>query len=204
MSGCACGAPRSAFVTDTAQGVLVCGQCGIIQESNLVTDEAFSGIVNSGGGPGRGGRGYMQRFFGGSGNTSTVIDRMRNKMREVADLMHLPAEMVEEGMRVYQMILQKRVVIHKRIQLVCCACLYYVSRIRADFNSHLMLVDFSEAVMESPFTIGSVYDVISKTLRLKADTVDPALFLKKYVCGVVMEFVKKKKQKNNKNNPHRR
>ena len=185
-----CGASKSGFVTDTVQGVQVCGSCGVVVQSNMVTEEIVyargGGGGGGGGAPMRGGRGFNQRSFGGAVKRSTTIERIRVKMREVADMMNLSNEMVEEGLRVYQMVLLKGLddKIQANSTVLSCACLYYVSRIRRDFNALLMLIDFSEAMMESPYAIHRVYHRISSMLKIKTEALDPSEFVTKYVIGL--------------------
>eukprot|EP01064_Diplonema_japonicum_P006214 TRINITY_DN1413_c0_g2_i6.p1 TRINITY_DN1413_c0_g2~~TRINITY_DN1413_c0_g2_i6.p1 ORF type:complete len:585 (+),score=139.88 TRINITY_DN1413_c0_g2_i6:48-1757(+) len=186
---CLCGAPRSGFVTDNANGTQVCGSCGLVVESNLLTEEFQGAHVPSGGGGGGGkkwmpgGRSFTARTFG-AGPSEGVIAKARTKMEDISITMELTSDLVESAMKVYNMAVQKHLLANRRMQLTSCACLYIASRMAG--NTPLMLVDFSEVTAESPYAIGQIAEYVMKHLKMQLSTVDPSLYIHKYISVLGM------------------
>eukprot|EP01059_Diplonema_ambulator_P031519 TRINITY_DN5804_c0_g2_i3.p1 TRINITY_DN5804_c0_g2~~TRINITY_DN5804_c0_g2_i3.p1 ORF type:complete len:802 (+),score=301.76 TRINITY_DN5804_c0_g2_i3:351-2408(+) len=80
------------------------------------------------------------------------------------------------------MAMEKRIVTGRRLPVTCSACLYIASRMSS--NTPLMLIDFSEVIAESPFAIGQTAEYIMKNLKMQIATVDPTLYIPKYIASI--------------------
>eukprot|EP01059_Diplonema_ambulator_P031518 TRINITY_DN5804_c0_g2_i2.p1 TRINITY_DN5804_c0_g2~~TRINITY_DN5804_c0_g2_i2.p1 ORF type:complete len:269 (+),score=59.72 TRINITY_DN5804_c0_g2_i2:30-809(+) len=187
MADCpGCGASRHGFVLDNANGTQMCGSCGTVVESNLLTEEFQGAHVPSGGGGNKwqsgAGRSFGQRSFGTTAPTEGIMSKARSKMEDIQMSMNLTGDLVESGLRVFNMAMEKRIVTGRRLPVTCSACLYIASRMSS--NTPLMLIDFSEVIAESPFAIGQTAEYIMKNLKMQIATVDPTLYIPKYIASI--------------------
>lgn len=182
---------------DDAKGISCCVQCGrVLEEVAFSVDVTFQKdaagestvvgqFVNESGvarGIGRihGGRVYAYQAesheraqLRGRQHISQLVDQLAVKPRE---------ESLESAHRVYKLALQKGFTRGRRTSHVAAACLYLICR---QENKPFFLIDFSDALQVSVFSLGAVFLQLAKLLRLEnqpqfTKPVDPSLYIHRF------------------------
>lgn len=182
---------------DDAKGISCCVQCGrVLEDVAFSVDVTFQKdaagestvvgqFVNESGvarGIGRihGGRVYAYQAESheraqqrGRQHISQLVDRLGVKPKD---------ESIESAHRVYKLALQKGFTRGRRTSHVAAACLYLLCR---QDDKPFFLIDFSDALQVSVFSLGAVFLQLAKLLRLEnqpqfTKPVDPSLYIHRF------------------------
>lgn len=182
---------------EDARGISCCVQCGrVLEEMAFSVDVTFQKdaagestvvgqFVNESGvarGIGRihGGRVYAYQAESheraqqrGRQHISQLVDQLAVRPRE---------ESIESAHRVYKLALQKGFTRGRRTSHVAAACLYLLCR---QDDKPFFLIDFSDALQVSVFSLGAVFLQLAKLLRLEnqpqfTKPVDPSLYIHRF------------------------
>ena len=182
---------------DEAKGISCCIECGsVLEDVAFSVDVTFQKdaagestvvgqFVNESGvarGIGRihGGRVYAYQAESheraqqrGRQHIAHLVDQLKVKPRE---------ESIESAHRVYKMALQKGFTRGRRTSHVAAACLYLLCR---QDDKPFFLIDFSDILQVSVFSLGAVFLQLAKLLRLEnqpqfTKPVDPSLYIHRF------------------------
>ena len=194
---------------DEAKGISCCIECGsVLEDVAFSVDVTFQKdaagestvvgqFVNESGvarGIGRihGGRVYAYQAESheraqqrGRQHIAHLVDQLKVKPRE---------ESIESAHRVYKMALQKGFTRGRRTSHVAAACLYLLCR---QDDKPFFLIDFSDILQVSVFSLGAVFLQLAKLLRLEnqpqfTKPVDPSLYIHRFAdkMGYADEMLK--------------
>lgn len=182
---------------DEAKGISCCIECGsVLEDVAFSVDVTFQKdaagestvvgqFVNESGvarGIGRihGGRVYAYQAESheraqqrGRQHIAHLVDQLKVKPRE---------ESIESAHRVYKLALQKGFTRGRRTSHVAAACLYLLCR---QDDKPFFLIDFSDILQVSVFSLGAVFLQLAKLLRLEnqpqfTKPVDPSLYIHRF------------------------
>ena len=194
---------------DEAKGISCCIECGsVLEDVAFSVDVTFQKdaagestvvgqFVNESGvarGIGRihGGRVYAYQAESheraqqrGRQHIAHLVDQLKVKPRE---------ESIESAHRVYKLALQKGFTRGRRTSHVAAACLYLLCR---QDDKPFFLIDFSDILQVSVFSLGAVFLQLAKLLRLEnqpqfTKPVDPSLYIHRFAdkMGYADEMLK--------------
>ncbi|KAJ1450626.1 hypothetical protein M885DRAFT_531975 [Pelagophyceae sp. CCMP2097] len=194
-----------------AGGDAVCVRCGTVcEESTIVSTIEFSegsggassvvgqfvsasctkpygglGAPRSFGGGG-GGRGGGQRprygFLRSSRETTLAVGK--RKIQQVASSLRLGNVYVDGAHRLFGMAAQRNFTQGRKTMHVVCACLYVMCR--REKSPH-MLIDFSDVLQTSVYTLGSTFLKFRKLLNLELPIIDPSLYIHRFAAKLELE-----------------
>ena len=88
--------------------------------------------------------------------------------------LRLPPLYVDRAYRLYQLAIQKNLIMRRRQSNMVAACLYSICR--QEKSPHL-LIDFSDSLQINVFVLGKAFMQFSSVLNLKLPIVDPSLYI---------------------------
>jgi transcription factor IIIB subunit 2 len=88
--------------------------------------------------------------------------------------LRLPSIFVDRAYRLYQLAIQKNLIMRRRQSNMVAACLYSICR--QEKSPHL-LIDFSDSLQINVFVLGKAFMQFSQVLNLKLPIVDPSLYI---------------------------
>jgi transcription factor IIIB 90 kDa subunit len=166
----------STTATDSAQGVIYCTTCGMVQEENIIVN-----TIN----------------FSNSGAKSTLNGKIvdlnskqvgtqyvdasyyiKNTISSICATLGLGNTFLECGYRYYRLLLPYNLSKGKSILYTLSACIYIVCREEKTPN---LLIDFSNALNIDVFKIGKSFSRIIEILNLRIPSVDPTLYIQRYI-----------------------
>lgn len=169
-----CGSSTAA--TDTAQGVVYCTTCGMVQEENIIVNTiSFS---DNGGKSALNGKiiDVDSKQVGTQYVDSSFY--IKNTISSICATLGLGSNFLECGYRYYRLLLPYNLSKGKSILYTLSACVYIVCR--EEKTPHL-LIDFSNALNIDVFKIGKSFSKIVEILNLSIPNIDPTLYIQRYV-----------------------
>lgn len=166
----------STTATDSAQGVIYCTECGMVQEENIIvntinfSDNGAKSTIN----------GKIVDLDSKQVGTQYVDASyyIKNTISSICATLGLGNTFLECGYRYYRLLLPYNLSKGKSILYTLSACVYIVCR--EEKTPHL-LIDFSNALNIDVFKIGKSFSRIVEFLNLKIPNIDPTLYIQRYV-----------------------
>jgi transcription factor IIIB subunit 2 len=91
--------------------------------------------------------------------------------------LRLPPLYIDRAYRLYQLAMQKNLIMRRRQSNMVSACLYSICR--QEKSPHL-LIDFADALQINVFVLGKAFMQFSAVLNLKLPIVDPSLYIHRF------------------------
>lgn len=181
MSNCKfCGA--STLIKDETLGHIICTSCGSISQENITVSalsfteqngtSALTGQLINLAGP--------QTFHKQIHNNNQIS----NLFESLCMTCSLPQSFAVPAFRWYKLSLQYNLTKGRPILYTLSAFLYIVCRLEK--TAH-MIVDFSAALRIDATKIGKIYLKIIKKLNIKINSVDPSLYIHRYIKQLEMD-----------------
>ena len=158
----------------------VCLDCGAeIPDANMVSEVTFGesasgAAVVQGGFIGEGQR-YAKTmgsgFRRGEGTDSREITESngRDEIRKIANFLKIGSDyLIDRASNTYKVAVSHRFILGRRVRTVAAVCLYTACRLTGG-ESTVLLIDFAEAIKESVFKLGEVFQDLRRVLYLKND-----------------------------------
>ncbi|KAA8493839.1 Transcription factor IIIB 90 kDa subunit [Porphyridium purpureum] len=173
------------FETDITRGDTTCVACGTIAEENhIVAEVSFqedargrSSVIGQ----------HVRadgRPAGGIGlhgvsreRQEVTVNNGRRIIQRLISTLRLHPTHVESAVRVYRQLVEKNFNKGRRVNTVCCACIYVVCRMH---EKPYMLIDFSDMLGLNLFELGRTFMQLNRTLLFHLPLVDPSLFVHRY------------------------
>lgn len=192
MSTCSsCGS--SNLETDSSSGITYCTSCGNVIEENVIVSEITFSEASSG-------AMVVQGSFVGADQSHTrtmgpyrkqnslesreqTIANGRRRVNALAAALHLSERHAETAVRYFTLAVTHNFIQGRRSQYVIASCLYIVCRLER--TSH-MLIDFSDILQISVFTLGSTFLKLVQILHITLPFADPSLYITRFAS--LLEF----------------
>ncbi|KAJ9058600.1 transcription factor TFIIIB subunit brf1 [Entomophthora muscae] len=170
-----------------AAGTTYCVDCGVVVEENAIVSEVTFGEASNGAatchgqlisyentrGRFRNSSGYLE-----SESSETTISNARQKASEIASGLKIASHLTEQAVAYFKLALRKNLTRGRRSEVTVSACLYIACRYKK--TSH-MLIDFSDIVQASVFSIGKAFLFLRDALNLQdLPIVDPSFYMARF------------------------
>ncbi|KAJ3177524.1 dolichol-P-mannose synthesis [Irineochytrium annulatum] len=187
---CTCGSAN--FDNDAGVGVLVCSDCGQVQEENMIVSEAtftetakgsvadgFRVSMDSARAKSRGGAGKIggPQFNSVEARQITIENGYR-RISQIGNSMRMTDRQIELAQRYFNLAVVENFTKGRRSNHVAASCLYIICR--QEKTSH-MLIDFSEMLRANVYHLGACFVKLISVLKLEdIPLVDPMLYIARF------------------------
>eukprot|EP00759_Apiculatamorpha_spiralis_P007679 PhF_6_TR14901/c0_g1_i1/m.23256/K15196/BRF1, GTF3B; transcription factor IIIB 90 kDa subunit len=170
-----CPHPPSEYEHDPSAGTTICGRCGMVIESNqLRTDHVFENA------PARRNSRYQPRhrdlnYHVNSGvSRQQTLDSARMELNTLSYRLTTSQSVVSAAVRIYGLILDRKLHTSLRKDVSLAVCLYIACRIE---NTTHLLYEFGVCVGEDLSSMNAIYIRFCSGLGLDIPPMDPSVYL---------------------------
>lgn len=163
-----------------SEGKIFCNFCGFLMEDNIINPDISFDRKNSRKSSinGQFVKNSSQIFSKRFRFNEIILFNAKRKIIQISNSLKLKASEQDEAFRLFLFATQRGLIQKQILQNLCVSCLYTVCRQKK--IPHL-LIDFADITQLQIKKIGAVFLKFTRFLNLKIPTVDPSLFVHRFI-----------------------
>ncbi|KAL6121319.1 hypothetical protein NUSPORA_01786 [Nucleospora cyclopteri] len=168
--------------TDATRGIVCCGECGMIQEENIIVNTLQYDSV-----------GVKSTLHGKIVNVENInvgtkyVDScyyIKNTIRNICSKLSLGSNHVDISFRWYKLCLQHNLTKGKSILYTLSGCIYISCR---QENTPHLLIDFSDVLRIDMYKIGKIFLKLRSLFDLDIKLTDPSLYMHRFIAQLKLK-----------------